>query len=475
MSAQGEGDMTAEEQLKKLQEELSKKEAQLAEKNAKIEQLERNKENSASATARVAGDSAGAGSTPAPSTFSGSPKRTASVRSGGPLWSEAEHERFLTALEAHGGEGDVEAAWAAISSAVSTRSVEEVKLHAHEYFFKLQNERTIIAASHSSRSANNEVSGETWSPEDIATFEQGLAAFDESLPDRGGKLQQLLPHKSQEEIMKRYQKLLMHITSIEAGAVPIYRNNEFYIRWKENIALNVVDISPHDTEGIPWCEEEHRLFLVGVAKFGREDFDHISQHYVVTRSADQVSTFAFKYFARIDGARREKIRPPPLSLEFASDKSPSSATPVNLLSPTASAEAATAAVAASMERAGWAGNGGGGMAMPSGTRSPTLGFPAGGGGGGIGAGAAVAGSGADLMDVFNPSDYLNAGGGTGGIESPGRMSSSPTWTYSPTGLNLPSLSGTLGSDDDALGGPLIDYAQSNEWTNDEPMDTVPPE
>ena len=35
----------------------------------------------------------------------------------------------------------------AIAKEVGTRSQEEVKLHAHEYIFKLQNERTIIAAS----------------------------------------------------------------------------------------------------------------------------------------------------------------------------------------------------------------------------------------------------------------------------------------------------------------------------------------
>ena len=54
-------------------------------------------------------------------------------------WSESEHERFLAALEAHGGEGDVDHAWAAIATAVGSRNIEEVKLHAHEYFFKLQN------------------------------------------------------------------------------------------------------------------------------------------------------------------------------------------------------------------------------------------------------------------------------------------------------------------------------------------------
>lgn len=319
----------AEAQIKAMREELAKKEALLAEKNRQIEQLEkRSRRPEASA-----------------SSYGGSES----------IWSDTEHELFLTALEKHGdGDGDVEDAWDAIAKEVGTRGVEEVKLHAHEYFFKLQNERTIIAASHNepagARGGSGQDSDETWSAQDVASFEQGLAAFDESLPDRGGKLQQLLPHKSQDEIMKRYQKLLMQITAIEAGPVPIYHNNEFYIRWKEHVQMSSETISPHDTEGIPWSEEEHRLFLVGVSKFGREDYDNISQHYVVTRSADQVATFAFKYFARIDGARREKIRPPPLKLEFAGDKSPSSATPVSLLSPTASAAAAVAAVEESLER-----------------------------------------------------------------------------------------------------------------------------
>ena len=133
-----------------------------------MQQLERDKENSTSV--KVDADMAApAASNGGGSAASGPPKRTASVRSEGTLWSEAEHERFLNALEAHGGVGDVEEAWAAISSAVSTRSTEEVKLHAHEYFFKLQNERTIIAASHSSQGSRDEDTDEL--PERARSFE----------------------------------------------------------------------------------------------------------------------------------------------------------------------------------------------------------------------------------------------------------------------------------------------------------------
>ena len=203
---------STENQLKKLQAELAKKESLLKEKEARIEQLERNNKD----------DKDG----------------HANVDAGHAAWTEHEHEQFLSALEAHGGDGDVDSAWGAIAQAVQTRNVEEVKLHAHEYFFKLQNERTTTSsggqpggsgAPGQANTGQNETD-DGWTPEDVATFEQGLAAFEESLPDRGGRLQQLLPHKNQAEIMKRYQKLLMQITSIESGAIPIYRGNEFYIR-----------------------------------------------------------------------------------------------------------------------------------------------------------------------------------------------------------------------------------------------------
>jgi SHAQKYF class myb-like DNA-binding protein len=41
-------------------------------------------------------------------------------------------------------------------------------------------------------------------------------------------------------------------------------------------------------KGIPWTEEEHRLFLLGLQKFGKGDWRSISRSFVVSRTPTQV-------------------------------------------------------------------------------------------------------------------------------------------------------------------------------------------
>ena len=43
-------------------------------------------------------------------------------------------------------------------------------------------------------------------------------------------------------------------------------------------------------KGIPWTEEEHRLFLMGLAKFGKGDWRSISRNYVISRTPTQAIT-----------------------------------------------------------------------------------------------------------------------------------------------------------------------------------------
>ncbi|CAN0878149.1 Transcription factor MYBS3 [Linum grandiflorum] len=61
-------------------------------------------------------------------------------------------------------------------------------------------------------------------------------------------------------------------------------------------------------KGVPWTEEEHRLFLIGLQKLGKGDWRGIARNYVVTRTPTQVASHAQKYFIRQSNATRRKRR-----------------------------------------------------------------------------------------------------------------------------------------------------------------------
>ncbi|WCJ40865.1 Homeodomain-like superfamily protein [Euphorbia peplus] len=61
-------------------------------------------------------------------------------------------------------------------------------------------------------------------------------------------------------------------------------------------------------KGVPWTEEEHRLFLIGLQKLGKGDWRGIARTYVVSRTPTQVASHAQKYFIRQSNAIRRKRR-----------------------------------------------------------------------------------------------------------------------------------------------------------------------
>ncbi|KAE8690202.1 hypothetical protein F3Y22_tig00110911pilonHSYRG00140 [Hibiscus syriacus] len=60
--------------------------------------------------------------------------------------------------------------------------------------------------------------------------------------------------------------------------------------------------------GVPWTEDEHRMFLLGLQKLGKGDWRGISRNYVISRTPTQVASHAQKYFIRQSNVSRRKRR-----------------------------------------------------------------------------------------------------------------------------------------------------------------------
>ncbi|KAF2325383.1 hypothetical protein GH714_027298 [Hevea brasiliensis] len=60
--------------------------------------------------------------------------------------------------------------------------------------------------------------------------------------------------------------------------------------------------------GVPWSEEEHKLFLLGLQKVGKGDWRGISRNFVKTRTPTQVASHAQKYFLRRNNQNHRRRR-----------------------------------------------------------------------------------------------------------------------------------------------------------------------
>ncbi|KAI5063131.1 hypothetical protein GOP47_0021678 [Adiantum capillus-veneris] len=61
-------------------------------------------------------------------------------------------------------------------------------------------------------------------------------------------------------------------------------------------------------KGVPWTEDEHRMFLVGLQKLGKGDWRGIARNFVPSRTPTQVASHAQKYFLRQSNLNKRKRR-----------------------------------------------------------------------------------------------------------------------------------------------------------------------
>lgn len=163
-----------------------------------------------------------------------------------------------------------------------------------------------------------------WTKEENKEFERALAIVDEKTPDRWLKVTAMIPGKSVWDVITQYKKLIEDVSEIEAGLVPLpgYLTAPFTLEWVENTSFDPLGLgkrsssaslarpSEHERKkGVPWTEDEHRRFLLGLQKYGKGDWRNISRNFVITKTPTQVASHAQKYFLRQNSGGKDKRRP----------------------------------------------------------------------------------------------------------------------------------------------------------------------
>ncbi|GMI69726.1 hypothetical protein like AT3G11280 [Hibiscus trionum] len=158
-----------------------------------------------------------------------------------------------------------------------------------------------------------------WTKEENKRFESALAIYGEDVPDRWMKVAAMIPGKTVSDVIKQYRELEEDVLDIESGRVPIpgYLSSYFTLEMVDNHDFDSCRMRPNGAKGpdherkkgVPWTEEEHRRFLMGLMKYGKGDWRNISRKFVISKTPTQVASHAQKYYQRQLSGGKDKKRP----------------------------------------------------------------------------------------------------------------------------------------------------------------------
>lgn len=156
--------------------------------------------------------------------------------------------------------------------------------------------------------------GQAWTFDEMKAFEVALARHlhEGGEEDRLVYIQsQALPSKSLSDIKRAFEQLEMDLQAIHnsrdiAELDPSYGTTTSSGSDPAKKKCKTGSGGDDRRKGIAWTEEEHRLFLAGLDKFGKGSWRSIARQYVITRTPTQVASHAQKYFLRLNAVRGEK-------------------------------------------------------------------------------------------------------------------------------------------------------------------------
>ncbi|KQJ85279.1 transcription factor SRM1 isoform X2 [Brachypodium distachyon] len=194
-----------------------------------------------------------------------------------------------------------------------------------------------MAVEEASSSGGEEGSGSGsgsggWTREQEKAFENAVAAAGEEAPEGDAAWEEMaaaVEGKTAEEVRRHYELLVEDVDGIESGRVPllVYAGDAAAAEeggsggggggkkggggggggHGEKVSA-AKSAEQERRKGIAWTEDEHRLFLLGLEKYGKGDWRSISRNFVISRTPTQVASHAQKYFIRLNSMNRERRR-----------------------------------------------------------------------------------------------------------------------------------------------------------------------